>query len=378
MLSSEIDSFLDNEIMLKTLLIILLTLTKTSLAQDGIKLPAPSGPYQVSTQSIELHDESRKEENAWWGRRKFMIQAYYPSSESSKQDTYPYMPQTLVDGKLFGASFKAYAKPDGEIATNGLFPVILMQCGLGGVRQNSTILCEDLASHGYVVLSFDQPYVSCFVKFKEGGSITPKIWASMRVSTDRDYRYEWFEKAVMTAIADIHFLLKKLPSLNKELFKDHLNLDKIGMMGHSFGGNVALRAGFELPKIKAIIDIDSKLTERITLPENTFKKPVLFLRSGQYQEDVGDRLQEISNSKIRIFAVEHSAFNDMPYLVEKAPALKQLSYLEEIWGLFRETGLLIDPDTNVGAYPMEEWYEAFRTSVREFWDERFKEETSAS
>ena len=48
------------------------------------------------------------------------------------------------------------------------FPVIISFPGRGGERQKETILYEALASHGYIVITMDQPYVANFVKFLDG------------------------------------------------------------------------------------------------------------------------------------------------------------------------------------------------------------------
>ena len=75
-------------------------------------------------------------------------------------------------------------------------------------------------------------------------------------------------------------------------------------MGHSIGANIAQIKGFTDKRIKAIVDIDSKITERavfrrIGVHPHPDAKPVLFIRGMlQYQEDVGDQLTKISSGTI--------------------------------------------------------------------------------
>ena len=348
---------------------IILTFFSYCLYAQEIVLPVPSGPYCVGTKSFEINDPTRPEKNTWWGARKFMVQAYYPIVNTGSKNT-PYMPETLEDGKIENITLYAHAELNAPIATKGPYPVIIMQPGLGGVRQAHTILCEDLASHGYVVFSLDHPYVASFVRFKDGSIITPHLFTMWRVNNNRDYRYAWFETDLQTSCQDIDlFLEKKLPQLNKSAFQSQLDLSKVGLMGHSFGGNVSLREGFKNPTIKAIIDVDSKLTERITLPENLRNKSVLFIRSNEYQDDVGDRLKYVLNAHIISFDVKHSAFEDVAYLAPTVPDQGNQSLLAKAWHFLAHKGPFIDHvGTGLGHYKKEEWFKIYTKTVKEFWD----------
>lgn len=79
------------------------------------------------------------------------------------------MIETLIGGLVDGTVVLGYAKPNAFplLFQKHQFPLILFVPGLGVERQLYTILCEELASNGYVVLSLDQPYVSNFVRFPE-------------------------------------------------------------------------------------------------------------------------------------------------------------------------------------------------------------------
>ena len=335
-------------------LTIILILFSCCLYAQDIVLPLPTGPYCAGTQSFEINDPTRPEQSAWWGARKFMVQAYYPSSSTQIKNT-PYMPETLENGKIENITLYAHAELNALIAIKGPYPIIIMQPGLGGVRQAHTILCEDLASHGYVVFSLDHPFVASFVRFKDGSIITPPLLTMWKVNNNRDYRYTWFEKAVQTSCQDIDLFLEKLPQFNKSAFQNQLDLSKIGLMGHSFGGNVSLREGFKNPTIKAIIDVDSKLTERINLPENTNNKPVLFIRSNEYQEDVGDRLKHVQNARVIDFDVKHSAFEDIAYLAPTVPNQGNQSLLAKAWHFLAHKGPFMDHvGTGLGHYRKED------------------------
>jgi hypothetical protein len=152
-------------------------------------------------------------------------------------------------------------------------------------------------------------------------------------------------------------------------------------MGHSFGGNVAHTLGFTNPLITAVVDIDSKITEKkiyghVGVPENYLKKPVLFIRSRQYQEDTHD-LEKIPHAKVLSFPVEHSAFRDIAYLVSYIPTLRNQSFLGKLWNWFWLKGPLFDPvDTDLGGYSIADWFTTYRHAVVSWVTQQHKKTTT--
>jgi hypothetical protein len=134
-----------------------------------IIFPMPTGPYSVGTQALELMDNSRPMLRGK-DKRRWMIQAFYPIQKHT--GLYPYMPGTLKNGEVHGVPVLSWAKVQAVPITHQSLPVIIFIPGRGMIRQQYTILLEELASHGYVVLAMDQPYVANFVQFPDGSSIT--------------------------------------------------------------------------------------------------------------------------------------------------------------------------------------------------------------
>jgi dienelactone hydrolase len=285
------------------------------------------------------------------------------------------MPETLKEGLLEGVKVFSYASPKGGILKKHSWPLIIFKPGLGGCGQEYTILCEELASHGYVVLTVDQPYVSNFVRFLDGSAIVLTLRDAWYISRDRDYRYKYYDEAMAAAMAEIKFMLTHFQDINSTYFSGQLDPLSIVLMGHSFGGNIAHTLGFEDPRIKAVIDIDSKITERkiygrVGVPPNPHQKPVLFIRGKmQYQEDVGSQLTKIHNAYIWEPAVEHSAFRDMAYLVRYHPHLRDKGIFSKFWNWFWKLGPLFDDvDTDVGDQEVNEWFGEYRTKIVQWLD----------
>lgn len=339
---------------------------------SAVVLPAPTGKYAVGTQALELQDPGREPFHGT-GPRRWMTQVFYPTDEAaylSAHVTFPYLPGTLPDGKILDIEVYAHSKPSAIISKQGLFPVVFFIPGYGNNRQNYTILCEELASHGYVVLSLDQPYVSNFVRFLDGSVIVPTAYDIWKTPRDRDYRYDQFDRAMATAIGDLLFMLKNLDTLNVEKFDRQLETGSVILMGHSFGGNVAHALGFQEPRVRGIVDIDSKITERkiygrVGVPPNTNGKPVLFIRGTlQYQDDVGDQLIRTKNADVKNYPVQHSAFVDIAFLSRQIPQLKDQNHLSQLWNWLFKSGPFFEVvDVDIGEQSIEDWFNLFRSQT---------------
>jgi predicted dienelactone hydrolase len=58
------------------------------------------------------------------------------------------------------------------------YPVVVMRGGFSGLVAGYTSLAEDLASHGYVVVGFDAPYLTSIVVFPDGRRSSARPWTT--------------------------------------------------------------------------------------------------------------------------------------------------------------------------------------------------------
>lgn len=322
-----------------------------------LKLPELKGIHGVGTVNVELSDPSRTMLRGG-GKRCWMATVFYPANKS--QDMFSYMPGTLEGGVVGDVKVLGHGKPHAFPISTQKCPIIIAFPGRGGERQKMTILYEALASNGYIVITMDQPYVANFVKLADGTKITLTFKDLWNIPRNRDYRYKYDDDAIDAAIEDIDYVLQ-----NFDLFGDLSKVfdnSQIILMGHSIGGNISHIKGFADKRIKAVVDIDSKITERkvyghIGVPPNQDAKPVLFTRGNmQYQEDLGDQLAKTPNSTIWSPHVQHSAFSDNAYFAAKIP-----NYGMGSWKGFYNWFLKIGPyfsntDTNIGDKNADEWF----------------------
>jgi pimeloyl-ACP methyl ester carboxylesterase len=142
------------------------------VAATIVQLPAPTGRYPVGTTSWHVTDPSRKETLAGdGGPRQVEVLAWYPAA-SNRGPLAPYLREGLGEVQGFATLLRGartafdrlsdvstHARLDAPpAATPAKLPVLVFSHGFGSLAAAYTALLEDLASHGYAVLSILHPY----------------------------------------------------------------------------------------------------------------------------------------------------------------------------------------------------------------------------
>lgn len=152
---------------------------------------------------------------------------------------------------------------DAQLAEDGPFPVIVFSHGNGGIGVQSFFLTEYLASHGYIVVCPDHTGNALLTQLPDGTTIGPG-------GQDRTYA-----NAVADRIADVSFLVDALSDLNASdpdgRFTGKVDLERIGLTGHSFGGLTTLMGMQEDPRFDAGSPMAPAVPEPQSLP-----KPILY------------------------------------------------------------------------------------------------------
>ena len=142
------------------------------------------------------------------------------------------------------------------------FPILIFSPGGGGTAIAYTTQLEDLASHGYLVAGIEHTFDAPAVVFPDGRIITASdtYWAHRpHDAADPD----GVEKVIVeTRAADIMFVIGKLADLQNDRaspFRSRLDLNRIGVFGHSRGGRAAARVCQLDKRVKACLNQDGNM-----------------------------------------------------------------------------------------------------------------------
>ncbi len=168
-----------------TALLVLLS-TATATAQWTVKLPQPTGPYQIGTSYFALVDESRPEAftDDPKDHRELLVRTWYPAQPVPGAVPEPFwgrdtkqigpllaqfmrLPKTAFDDL---ALVQSHAYTDAPLAkSKSSYPVIVFSHGyIPGFISQNTAQMEELASHGYIVFSIGHAYETVANIFPDG------------------------------------------------------------------------------------------------------------------------------------------------------------------------------------------------------------------
>ena len=223
-------------------------------------LPVPTGPFAVGRVTIEIVDRSRLEPpSPDPSYRTLVVDVWYPA-EKSDGPSAPYLDAAAFERALGETGLRrqlggAYdAIKGGRVLTHavirapfshsaGRAPVLIFSPGGGLVREVYAAQLEDLASHGFVVAAMTHPYDGIVTVHSDGRWITydPKRWPQIPsfVGEWNLNQHEWHARDIRVVLDELERLDRAANSALR--FAGHLDLQRIGAFGHSFGGVAAAK-----------------------------------------------------------------------------------------------------------------------------------------
>ena len=180
-------------------LVPILLLSACATPEPAWRPPHEPGPYTPGVATwAELDDRSD---------HVMTMEVWYPAVVDHALEKGRYAPPSMPGNALRDARLDTSGGPYGLLAFSH---------GYGGIRHQSAALCEHLASHGFVVVSVDHPRNTMF-------------------DLDADATTE----VAVRRPGDIAFALDVVV----ERWGDHVEDERVGAVGHSFGAVTALLVG---------------------------------------------------------------------------------------------------------------------------------------
>jgi predicted dienelactone hydrolase len=269
-------------------------------------LPSPTGPHPVGVTSYEWVDLERTDEHLKTpsGHRRLVVKIWYPAAPSDAPHEL-YLDKSHAEGiardfKLPGfvlshlALVRTNARRDVALASgNEKFPVVLFSHGYAMTPEVYAFAVEQLASHGYVVVSISHTYDGAYVVFRDGTHASFEPAGDMK---RMDTMLKAIEPRLSVWMADATFVLNQVTKLNtsEERFKGRLDLEHVGYAGHSFGGATAYAVHAVDPRFKAALNMDGAL---FGSPEQARPTQPFMLMNADYQSLTDEDLARVGNTR---------------------------------------------------------------------------------
>ncbi|GAA2093785.1 alpha/beta hydrolase [Streptomyces albiaxialis] len=266
-----------------------------------VRLPAPTGPHPVGTAEVRLVDRARRD--PWVPSRPYrelMVSVWYPARRTAGHPRAPHMrPKAaarfsadrapgfgIPDGTVDWAATRTHAYEDARPdARDGRLPVLVYAAGAGDPRTWGTVLVEEMASRGYLVITVDHTYESPAVEFPDGRVLdnAPLMKAMEEAQKDGTF-VELLGRMLRARVADTRFVLDSLGALPHGLSR-RADPRRVGAFGQSAGGVAAAQSMYEDKRIAAGVDLDGTLelnqkpqgTNLLPVAEHGLDRPLLLM-----------------------------------------------------------------------------------------------------
>lgn len=208
--------------------------------QDSTKDAAPRaeeydpfvrGRFPVGVRTLHALDTARD--------RLFPCEVWYPAAaqyagrdiapETQDSFTVPFRDTPLRQAAVRDAT-----------ALPGTYPLIIFSHPSGGHRRTATFLCTHLSSHGYLVAALDHSEV-----------VAAEL--ARRDAETEEQKFARWEALIANRVPDVRFLLDHLFSSAVWNSEAQPDAERVGLVGHSFGGWTVLATTDIEQRIGAVV-----------------------------------------------------------------------------------------------------------------------------
>jgi len=314
------------------------------------KLLKPTGKYKVG-QSTHYYPKGEQENNRtiafqiWYPANPIMIETAIYHSKAVARASAEFL-RLPIFFNSYAPLVKTNSYKNAQINSDRKYPILLYNHGYGGFSSVYQSVFEDLASHGYIVVSIaHENESSLFITENEdviannpeneifkkraaelNGSEINKLQDIILNSDNIDENREAYLDLIKLSplhnestrlwITDTKSVIEKLQKLDKEnpIFKGSFDFENIGIFGHSVGGAVAGQMAYDCAEIDAGINLDG--FQFGDLVHNKLEIPFMFVSSNQRGSSYLRANSFMQNSQSACYQAfikgfSHSSFTDL-------------------------------------------------------------------
>lgn len=245
--------------------------------QSTITLPQPTGQFGVGTVVWDWPNPNSPDELSQYPNtvREVMAQAWYPADASATSPTGVY---STLERDL--ANVTAWSLPGVPFTSRiDKAPLVVLCPAAKTSRTYYTSIAEELASHGYVVLAVDVPYVG-FVIYPDGRQISNVFPVpSPLIGGPYPPIDQFFEIPGALEASDLRFALTSLERLSDDdpahRFTHKIDWQHLGAFGHSLGSKGCAGVAADDHRFGAVATMEGAFP--IAVRQQGLKAPSLLL-----------------------------------------------------------------------------------------------------
>ncbi len=332
------------------------------------QLPEPSGPYAIGTRTFDLVDANRLEPHTVepFDHRELMVRVWYPAQPARRAKPVSYMDDADRLGPAIAKGYglplpfvfshlkaiPSHAYPDAPIsARRATYPVLVFSHGRDVYGAANTVLMEEMASRGYVVVGVDHAYGSTATVFSDGRIarfVAGVYEATGRRAPPSAHRIAVMERAqraivgfdvpeIRAAVAELdrgdpqalalnryglaiwsadqRFVIDQLERWQSGgaggPFAGRLDLSRLGVFGMSFGGSATVETCALDSRCKAGLDLDGFTSLLLDLPPPS--QPFLYASGGEQNLNLAQADRALGPAYwMKVGTSKHGDFTDLP------------------------------------------------------------------
>lgn len=265
-------------------------------APPRLTLPPPTGPFPVGTTVRPLVR----------GDRVLMTSLWYPARDAGRYPRAPWLAPAVVRELLVSAGFPPDAVlgplTAGRLGAPGRrggerLPVVVYSHGAHDHRAGNTVVVQELASHGYLVVTVDHTG-DAFTQLPDGRVLTPDPEVPMYPD---DFA------------ADIRFVLDHLGELTAGRHDPH----RIGLFGWSKGATAITHVMFAERRVRAGLSLDGPMEPEVP---DVLDRP-LMLMTAEFTRAAYPSVATLWSHlhgwrrNVQVTGAEHSSYTDYQVLL---------------------------------------------------------------
>lgn len=283
---------------------------------DKIFEPQPwRGSFNVGTSVYAWQDLNREETYTAANDdvREVHVRLFYPTDEAYTDNRLKVIPhefwqrvgsEAAISGKRLRQSnylnVNWYVEIDATISSKtASFPLIIFSNGYGLRPENHVNICAELASKGYIVASVYHPFGSGVTELTDGTHVYSQPLPSDNLGADLEL---WSDDQI--------FALEQLLSLSNaegNALSGKFD-DRIGVMGHSYGGAAAYYSAWKDIRIQAAVNIDGTI---FNSEEKGIDQPFMYIQNnGGYGLDIFEQVNNEGYAVLFNEQIKHISFAD--------------------------------------------------------------------